>query len=135
MFRLIKIVGSRTNAPELQAFPEEGNCVEPYAGAAVQFMDGILCAAEFYPHFMIAKDHELKEGDKIYCYQVTPDMIFKVEYVGFEPPYAGMGVMLDTMNTMPDAVTHDEGGPGRIIAVCDNPNFVYVKFDVRRNYE
>ena len=128
MFKLIKILGAKNNIPELEKFTTDG-CFSPIEeGAAMERAELTLGEAELNAQYIIGKDNPSKK-DYMLAYRVTPDMIFKVNYVGDEAPEVGLFVKPCKLGRAMHAVTQADDGYGRIIAVCDNPEYVYVKFD------
>lgn len=137
MFRLVKIDRARFNAPEFEAFPRDMSEYDAHVGCAVEIEDDMLVDAKTYPHYIIAKEARNDKTSPVILYPVTPDMTFIVDYYGVNEPYVGEIVRLETMDYLPDAVTTvddstpEESRTGRIVAVCPDKKYVYVKFDVK----
>ncbi|MBQ7363202.1 MAG: hypothetical protein IJW48_02000 [Clostridia bacterium] len=135
MFRLVKINYAGSNAPKYERFSRVGCNFIPKAGVAVDRIDNTITAAGYYPRFIVAKDYKATGNEPYLCYEVTDNMVFKVEIVGDEPVELGRPVGISSTGELTDAVEINEEGSGRIVGLCDNPKYVYVKFDRKREYE
>ncbi len=135
MFRLVKINYAGTNVPKYEKFSRVGCTFIPKAGAAVDRIGNTIVEATYFPRFIVAKDYQISGTDDYLCYEVTENMVFKVELIGDEPAELGRMVGLASTGSLIDAVEYNEDGAGRIVGICDDPKYVYVKFDRRREYE
>lgn len=135
MFRLTKINYAGNNAPKYERFSVE-DCTFPLkAGVAVDRLENKIIEATYYPRYIVAKDYDESEGEDCLCYEVTENMEFKVELLGTERAELGRIVALAVTTDAKDAVEYNDDGSGRIIGIADDPKYVYVKFDRRKEYE
>ena len=135
MFRLVKQNYAGNNAPRYEKFSSVGCGFIPKAGAAVDRNGNTLIMATYFPRYIVAKDYTLNSSDTYLCYEVTDDMVFKVNFIGEGTPALGKMVGVATSGTLIDAVKLNEEGCGRIVGLDENPDYVYVKFDRKREYE
>lgn len=136
MLKLVKILSSGAGVPELERVKKSSLNYSVYEGVALQKTNDGWKSATSYPYCVVAVTPGAND-EYVYYYSVTPDMIFLTEYYHPDdvPPRVGSYVSLYTMNVYPECVTLDEDGHGRIIETVPNSNYVYVKFDRRREYE
>ena len=131
MFRLVKIVGSKNNIPEVERFSTVG-CYSPIEeGCAMNRFDDTLGPSDLDPEYIVIKNTKSSKYNDMLAFRITPDMIFKVDFVDEEPPERGRYVRTCKIGKAMQGVCYDDSGKGRIIRVCDNPNYVYVKFDCK----
>ena len=121
MFKLIKILNSGVNVPEIEKFPcahglelDAGSCVlydndrgEIYVGAEVS------C-----PPFIVAK--AVKKDDTFaLCYRISPGMIFEVPVIG-DPANISPGLSVELMiesGRGAYAISDTDGGPAKIYSL------------------
>lgn len=135
MFRLVKHNYAGNNAPRYEKFSSVGCAFVPKAGAAVERNGNKLIEATYFPRYIVAKDYPPTGVDTYLCYEVTEHMVFKANFVGEGTPALGKMVGLASTGVLMDAVELNEEGAGRIVGLDENPNYVYVKFDRKREYE
>ena len=135
MFRLVKNNYAGNNAPRYEKFSSVGCSFVPKAGAAVDRNGNSLLMATYFPRYIVAKDYPPTGQDSYLCYEVTEDMVFKVNFIGEGTPAVGKQVGLARAGALMDSVTLNDEGCGRIVGLDENPNYVYVKFDRKREYE
>ena len=135
MFRLVKINYAGNNAPKYERFSRVGCTFVPKAGMAVDRIDNTLTEATYYPRFIVAKDYNITGSEDYLCYEVTENMVFKADYVGDEEAELGRAVGLASVGGYIGGVELNDEGSGRIVGLSDDPKYVYVKFDRKREYE
>ena len=134
MLRLVRIANSRSNAPELEKVPISKFDVTLYKGVAIEKQGDVWGSASVYPYYITANTPE--EDDKyVYCYRVTPDMVFVSETEEYDTCEVGNYVSLSSTYGLLDSVVVSEDGPGRIVELVPDSKFIYVKFDRRREYD
>ena len=131
MFRLVRILNSRTNTPEIEHFTHKGCYVPIEDGCALERIEATLTTATTQPEFIAVNNVKSGDNNDILAYRITPEMIFKVDYIDTSPAEVGRNVAVAKVGMVGKAVKMDDDGIGRIIKICDNPKYVYVKFDVR----
>ncbi len=128
MFRLMKIIDKSnfTMEPVLLA---KGALSDHPKGMPVTALNGTatLPSATDVPTHMTLED-TADAGSRIRCYTVNDNMIFKVEYVGAATPRYGLKVGFTTVDRTYDAVTVNANGNAIVTEVCDDPGYVYIKF-------
>ncbi len=131
MFKLIKINNSSSNVPQLERFSQQGCFGKMRVGGAVKEYGKSLTSALNFPNFIVAKAPETDKDD-ILCYRVTEDMIFKTKVVSMMPAEVGDYVITSSNTDYINGVEVNEIGEGRVIAIDDDGEHIYVKFDRRR---
>ena len=129
MFRLAKILNT-SNASEETVFLTKKSS-DPYPmGCALVCTNGSIsyAAADSYPDYIVTNDVNSLSRGKIQCFQVTENMVFKVEYTSAIAAKLGMRVGITSSSGSPSTVTFNLNGKGLIVALDENPNIVYVKF-------
>ncbi len=131
MFRYVKTINNSIYSME-PVYIKSANLEEYYPGCCVCVERGYAFLPEtgMKPtHISVGSTESLKFG-MIQCFAIKRDMLFKVEYVGSITPTAGSKVGLSFYHSRYDAVTHDPNGCATIQAVCENPKYVYVTFNI-----
>ena len=128
MFRLVKVI-SGNNQYEVSKL-----ALHPAAnfgcGCALTCTNGLAnnASAAVMPDYISLTSTADAVGDRVEAMIVNEDMIFKVEFVGTTSPLVGMTVGLSTLRDKMDAVTYSSSGKGKIVAIDEDPSYVYVKF-------
>ena len=140
MFKLIKIMNSGVNVPEVEklncdtsTISEAGTCAY-YDKSYGQLL---MCGDTQTPTHVLLQN--INEGDSlVLCYSVLPQMIFETTLIGDPTPlYEGMTVKLVTDNNIGTyAVSDVEGGSATIYSLQDakkSGDKILVIFDGRNN--
>lgn len=121
MFKLIKILNTGVNVPEIEKIScplelslDAGTCVSYNSNYDEIYLGNEIDA----PKYVLAKD--IKQGDGYaLCYRISPEMVFEVPIIG-EPADVSNGLMVDLAIDEDHgayAVTDTEGGPARIYSL------------------
>ena len=131
MLKLVRILNRSTNVPDLERVPKSMFSKNVYKGAAVEKTEDGWDSSVYYPQYITANTP--KEEDKyVYCYKVTPDMVFLTECECYDTCEVGGTVGLINTNGFSDAVDVNEEGSARIVELIPNSRYIYIKFDLRR---
>lgn len=131
MYRLVKNIDKSNMFPEFINEKMNTSTYNYSQGSAAVLKSGSLRLAnssEFPEFILTSSSHTFFKNGKADAFYITEDMIFKVEYVGNAVPKIGMPVGIAKYNSEADAVTSNSSGKGVIVALDDNPLYVYVKF-------
>lgn len=131
MFRLVKNIDNSTTFPEVIRMEASRLAYSYTLGGTAILKNGNLetPAPSDFPDLVFAASsdrfHRSNIADAFY---VTEGMVFKVEYIGTSSPRVGLTVGLAKFLNGMDAVSYNSSGKGLIIAIDENPQYVYVKF-------
>lgn len=128
MFRLVKIIGSSNTYEETVRLPNN-NKTDFTPGSALVCSNGTLvhASSDSFPDYIFTK-HHTKDKSIATCYQVSDDMIFKVEYVSAIAPKIGMKIGISNSKGSANSVTYNSSGKGMVTELGKTKNTVYVKF-------
>ena len=126
MFRLIKTLGNSSINENVVELGIKVNGA-PISGSAVSCTNNIISNtnSDAAPDYIFKSSSASKST--VFCYSVTNDMIFKVEYTSAMTPKIGMKVGIADKNGASDAVAYNSNGKGIIVDVI-NKNMVHVRF-------
>ena len=117
MFKLVKILNSSCNQPELIRIPGQPG-VDYVKGNPMIIVSGILTAVacDAVPTYMTVETKTvMREGETVLCYAITPDMVFETESCETPTPdMLGMKVDLYSAGDVMVGIGNYEGGSATV---------------------
>ena len=127
MFRLVKVLNGNNQYEVMKIRALASSSILPGSPLVASSGNVTNSSATVCPDYVSLSGNTNGEAN-VEVMHVTEDMIFKVEYTGTTAPAVGMTVGMSNYKGKMDGVTYSSSGKGKIVALGDDPQYVYVRF-------